>query len=86
MSPNSMSYGQERPSVCWSTYLIHGSEIVNKLSGRERDAQQHNLDDETSRSPTAVVRGRRSGQARATILRNEVDAGIDPSVLAAMED
>ena len=43
-------------------------------------------DEDTSRSPMAVKRGRRSGRARATILRNEVETGIDASVLEEKED
>jgi hypothetical protein len=46
----------------------------------------NDTDDETSRSPIAVKRGRRSGRARATILRNEVEVGIDPSVLGEKDD
>ena len=43
-------------------------------------------DEETSNSPMAVKRGRRSGRARAMILRNEVEVGIDPSGLEEKED
>jgi hypothetical protein len=43
-------------------------------------------EDQTSRSPMAVRRGRRSGRARAKILRNEVDVGTDPSAFREIED
>ncbi|SRR6266702_1415907 len=46
----------------------------------------NDTDEETSRSPIAVNRGRRSGRARATILRNEVDVGTDPSAFGEKED
>jgi hypothetical protein len=39
----------------------------------------NDTDEDTSKSPIAVRRGRRSGRARAKILRNDVDAGTDPS-------
>ena len=38
-------------------------------------------EEETRRSPMAVKRGRRSGRARAMILRNDVEVEIDASVL-----
>ena len=46
----------------------------------------NDTDDETSRSPMAVKRGRRSGRAKATILRNDVEVGIEPSVLGEKDE
>ena len=46
----------------------------------------NDTDDETSRSPMAVKRGRRSGRAKATISRNEVEVGIEPSVLGEKDE
>ena len=46
----------------------------------------NDTDDETSRSPMSVKRGRRSGRAKATISRNEVEVGIEPSVLGEKDD
>lgn len=46
----------------------------------------NDTDEETRRSPMAVKRGRRSGRARATILRNEVEVGTDPSSLGETKD
>lgn len=43
-------------------------------------------DEETRRSPMAVKRGRRSGRARAMILRNDVEVEIDASVLEEKKD
>ena len=46
----------------------------------------NDTDEETSKSPIAVRRGRRSGRARAKILRSEVDVGTDPSAFGEIED
>jgi len=48
----------------------------------------NDTDEETSKSPIAVRRGRRSssGRARAKILRSEVDVGTDPSAFWEIED
>jgi hypothetical protein len=46
----------------------------------------NDTEEETSRSPMAVKIGRRSGRARAAILRNDVEVGIEPSVLEENND
>ena len=46
----------------------------------------NDMDDETSRSLMAVKRGRHSGWAKATILWNKVEVGIEPSVLGEKDE